>query len=243
MEEESEEPITFHDQLRKSIQRKLDRGDDHTSYATNPPGVKLKGFHYLRSNPMGYYVLSRFVRLLVIGVAILTAIWFFLLPKFGFIGGLGFGITIFVFIQVLRSRLWILFNFPKVQARKFQNAALTPGLIVSLKPLRVAAMTSLANSSLAQTEGLATKLIESPMLPKTPKKIGQRVPCVSQFSESKEPGYWGGFDSEPIAWATNSRKEIQRCEEKIGDAEFDQLKQLVDEGKIPEKAFEVMRIN
>ena len=100
------------------------------------------------------------------------------------------------------------------------------------------------NSSLATTQGAAIKILNVRSLPRHRKRVGDRVPTVCSFNNEPKAdipsGYWTDFDTMPIAWATSSVAELQRCMDKIGNEPFEELESYVKQRRLPPEPNQIL---
>ena len=209
---------------------KRDGNIRNNSFSTSAPHVKLQTFHYLRSHD-GMGCLFKFLALPFIVMFVLS-----LIGQMWLIAG--------IFLIPTAAILWMLNRILANTRMKYQDALLTPGIIVEESPLRFAVLAPLANSSdFSPTSGDAIKVISTTRLPGHPKTKGTRIPCVSSFTAGEDMFYWKDFDPEPIAWGTKDPAEIKRCEEKIGIDAFRELETYIAAGKIPTELNKLMRLD
>jgi hypothetical protein len=123
----------------------------------------------------------------------------------------------------------------------YKNALLTPGMLVSLKPLE---FISIANMD-AGTGVIvyAVKRVAIRSLPSHAKEIGAQFPCVSYFQEGTTFRRWGNFYPQPLSFGTGDREVIQMRREKLGEEEFKILQIAFELGKYPQKASQLIWIS
>jgi hypothetical protein len=128
-------------------------------------------------------------------------------------------------------------------AKYFKNALLTPAVVVSEKPLVLVGLAPLGNGEGPGYSGLQRVDLNMSGLPYHPRKRGERVPCVSAFERGEGLDRWLCFRPEPISWGTGSRRRIDACFDRLGDADFDRLDALIASGLVPKDADELILLD
>jgi hypothetical protein len=113
----------------------------------------------------------------------------------------------------------------------FKNALLTPGVVVSSKPLTIVVLAPLGNGQGPAYHGL--QRLDLKMLPYHAHTPGTRIPFVSAFQPAEGLDRWLAFNPEPICWGTGRRHLIDRCFKRLGTEDFDRLDACVAKGLIP----------
>jgi hypothetical protein len=126
-------------------------------------------------------------------------------------------------------------------ARYFKNALLTPGVIVSSRPLTVVVLAPLGNGQGPAYQGL--QRLDLRGLPYHARTPGTRVPCVSAFNPAEGLDRWLSFIPEPICWGTGRRELIDRCFERLGTGDFERLDACIARGLIPASADELILLD
>jgi hypothetical protein len=126
-------------------------------------------------------------------------------------------------------------------AKYFKNALLTPGVVVSEKPLAVVIGASLANGTGPDYYGLQRLSLSS--LPYHGRTPGTRLPAVSSFVPAEGLDRWLAFSPELICWGTGSRAKIEQCFERLGTEGFERLDACVARGFIPKDDDELILLD
>ncbi len=113
----------------------------------------------------------------------------------------------------------------------FKNALLTPGVVVTSKPLTIVVLAPLGNGEGPTYHGLQRLDLKS--LPYHAHTPGTRIPFVSAFQPAEGLDRWLSFSPEPICWGTGRRDLIDRCFQRLGTADFDRLDACVAKGLVP----------
>jgi hypothetical protein len=113
----------------------------------------------------------------------------------------------------------------------FENGLLTPGIVVSSEPLRVAVMACMSRGWGQPCWGIRRLDLEK--LPAHPHEPGTRVPFVSNFEPGELPDRWAGFNPDPISYGTGRRDRLDACVAKLGAEEFDRLARCIERGLVP----------
>jgi hypothetical protein len=126
-------------------------------------------------------------------------------------------------------------------ARYFKNALLTPGVVVSEKPLAVVILAPLGNGTGPEYHGLQRLSLSSmPYHAHTP---GTRLPVVSAFIPAEGLDRWLAFSPELICWGTGRRANIEQCFQRLGTEDFDRLDACVARGLIPKDEDELILLD
>lgn len=201
----------------------------HHSYSTNAPRVRMSIWHCLRHNARISCLPQLVLILYGLGIGLIFLSWVktsfvFLIPA--------------VLLTVLLARALYQLKLT------FYHALLSPGIITSIEPLRVATLTVMSNRPSAPSRGAAIKIINVASLPRHHKRVGEWVPMVCSFDDTPKndvpSGYWTDFTPMPIAWATSSVKELKRCMEKIGTEPFEELASYVSQRRLPPEPEQVL---
>jgi hypothetical protein len=126
-------------------------------------------------------------------------------------------------------------------ARYFKNALLTPGVVVSEKPLAVVVLAPLGNGSGPAYNGLQRLSLSS--LPYHSSTPCTRVPVVSAFLPAESLDRWLAFSPELICWGTGRRANIDQCFERLGTEDFERLDACVAKGLIPKDDDELILLD
>ena len=126
-------------------------------------------------------------------------------------------------------------------AQYFKNALLTPGVVVSEKPLAVVILASLGNGSGPRYYGLQRLSLSS--LPYHSNTPGTRVPAVCSFLPAEGLDRWLAFSPELICWGTGRRAKIEQCFERLGTEDFERLDACVAKGLIPKDDDELILLD
>jgi hypothetical protein len=126
-------------------------------------------------------------------------------------------------------------------ARYFKNALLTPGVVVSEKPLAVVILAPLGNGTGPDYHGLQRLDLSS--LPYHAHTPGTRLPVVSAFQPAEGLDRWLAFSPDLICWGTGRRANIEQCFERLGTEDFDRLDACVAKGLIPKDDDELILLD
>jgi hypothetical protein len=126
-------------------------------------------------------------------------------------------------------------------ARYFKNALLTPGVVVSSRPVTLVVIAPLGNGHGPSYQGL--RRLDMKSLPYHNHAPGTRVPFVSAFHPAEGLDRWLTFEPEPICWGTGRRELINRCFERLGTEDFDRLDALVARGLVPASEDELILLD
>lgn len=143
-----------------------------------------------------------------------------------------------------KSAFLMLFMLPMMISRMKQtyfSALLTAGVIVSVKPLRIACLVNIGNGSGKTFYGL--KIIEIDELPEHKVQLNEFIPCVSTFESGENLFRWKDFTPSPISWGTSSAEDILRCKKKIDLVDFENALKTFREGKFSKKHGEIVILN
>jgi hypothetical protein len=207
--------------------------DDNT-YASNPGGLQVNYFYWIRSFPQEPIQLV--FPLIILLLIIFLINWAFGIGLFGVIrqGGsldnLPFallGIVIFnIFFWYLISPLLnkLIFLIHRVREH-FLYGCVNPGIIVSLKPTLVAVFTDLRKNR--QVTYPAIKILPQPLKCLTKEKliIGTRLANVALYEEIKEQEseHWDNFHPIVINCVTGNKRDINRVFRSIPEWEWQAL--------------------
>jgi hypothetical protein len=148
----------------------------------------------------------------------------------GLLAFLFYGIGILLTPILLFDLLFLAVGYGP-SARYFKNALLTPGVVVSSKPLAIVVLGPLGNGQGPNYQGLQRLDLRS--LPYHAHTPGTRIPFVSAFHPADGLDRWLCFSPEPICWGTGRRELIDRCFQRLGTADFDRLEDCIARGLVP----------
>ncbi|WP_156286312.1 DUF3239 domain-containing protein [Oceanivirga salmonicida] len=114
-------------------------------------------------------------------------------------------ITIFMAGVTYEFRNWNAF----VKEDAYQYGLIIPAIIVQTNPIKIIALANMC-SEIGQDEIYAVKKMEIKKLPNHNIAIGEKVPCVSLFSEAVD-GYRRYFEPRPICWGYKDSKHIKKA--------------------------------
>ena len=120
----------------------------------------------------------------------------------------------------------------------YQNAALTAGMVVSLKPLEFISLADM-DSGVGES-AYAIKRVAIHRLPCHQEVVGSQFPCVSGFRDGATPTRWGDFDPQPLSFGTGDFELIAARRNKLGEAAFRQLQIAFEKGRYPKKSGELV---
>jgi len=126
-------------------------------------------------------------------------------------------------------------------ARYFKNALLTPGVVVSEKPLAVVILAPLGNGTGPDFHGLQRLTLSS--LPYHASTPGTRLPVVSAFLPADGLDRWLAFSPELVCWGTGRRANIDHCFLRLGTEDFERLDACVANGLIPKDDDELILLD
>ncbi|SIN78347.1 Protein of unknown function [Singulisphaera sp. GP187] len=148
----------------------------------------------------------------------------------GLLASLFYGIGILLTPILLIDLLLLVVGYGPT-ARYFKNALLTPGVVVSSKPLTIVILGPLGNGQGPNYHGL--QRIDLRSLPFHAHTPGTRIPFVSAFHRGEGLDRWLAFSPEPICWGTGRRELIDRCFQRLGTEDFDRLDNCIANGLVP----------
>ena len=114
----------------------------------------------------------------------------------------------------------------------FENGLLTPGIVLSSDPLRVAVMACMSHGRGPPCWGI--RGLDLDKLPAHPHGPGTRVPFVSIFEPGELPDRWAGFNPCPISYGTGRKDTLEACVAKLGAVEFDRLARCIERSLVPD---------
>ncbi len=126
-------------------------------------------------------------------------------------------------------------------ARYFKNALLTPGVVVSEKPLAIVILAPLGDGTGPDYHGLQRLSLSS--LPSHPRTPGTRLPVVSAFLPAEGLDRWLAFSPELVSWGTGRRANIEQCFLRLGTHDFERLDACVAKGLIPKDDDELILLD
>ena len=206
----------------------------NNSYSTLAPKIRASFWRYARYDQM-----FRFAVQLALAPALVAFVLSGIgdtLEKSGGRGLATFG-SVLVFLGglstlaaiaagVLVWRVW------KRLAMIFENGLLTPGIVLSSDPLRVAVMACMSHGRGQPCWGI--RMLDLDKLPAHPHGPGTRVPFVSFFERGELPDRWAGFNPCPISYATGRNDRLEACVAKLGALEFDRLACCIERSLVPD---------
>ncbi len=188
----------------------------------------------IRLNPLRYLWFKPETQLLLqiwIGLAVATTLA--LVLRWWIVGG----ILMLPFLLLSGLLWWI----SRRVAEIYQNALLTAGLVVSLKPLE---FISLANMDAGSgNTAYAVKRVSINRLPGHPETVGCQFPCVSGFQDGPTSQRWGDFNPEPLSFGTGDLELIEARRKKLGEAAFIQLQKAFVQGRYPKESDKLVWLN
>ncbi len=186
------------------------------SFSTRCPKIKASRGRLLRYHPEINLLFKITLCTLLAAVTFVALSWLILAILTGIL---------------LIGEIWLLRFATTKQAEIYENALLTPGIIVTEKPIEVVV---LANMNTGYTDGpiWATQLYRYKQLPLTEIKKGGIVPCVSGF-QGDEIEKYERFTAGPLSFATKDIEAIKRNSTRFEEDELKLLQTLVSNGNIP----------
>lgn len=151
-----------------------------------------------------------------------------------------YGLGVLLGLVLLLDLLFLAVGYGP-SARYYKNALLTPGVIISAKPLSVVVLAPLGNGQGPSYQGL--RRLDLKLLPYHPRTPGTRIPLVSSFYPAEGLDRWLLFHPQPISWGTGRRDLINRCFDRMGTEDFDRLEALVARGLVPSNDDELILLD
>ena len=115
----------------------------------------------------------------------------------------------------------------------YQSAHLIPGIVVKRDPLVIATMAPMSKAQDVSPVYALKRMKDSPF-PGDRFMDGERLTMVAKFTPGEHDDYWSNFHPFPLSWATGDHAELQRCENKIGDKEYEMLETAIAQGFLPD---------
>jgi hypothetical protein len=207
----------------------------NNSYSTLAPNIRASFWRCARYNPLFRFAVQ---------LALVPALVAFVLGGIGDTleksGGRGLATlgNVLVFLAGLSTLAAIaagafLWSVWTRMAVFFENGLLTPGIVLSSDPLRVAVMACMSHGRGQPCWGIRRLDLEK--LPAHPHEPGTRVPFVSNFEPSELPDRWAGFNPYPISYGAGRKDQIEACVAKLGAEEFDRLARCIERGLVPDR--------
>jgi hypothetical protein len=207
----------------------------NNSYSTCSPKIRPSFWRFVRYHPLFRFAVKLALVPAVVGI-VLAGIGDTLekaggrgLATFGgvltFLGGLS--ILAAIAAGAFLRRIW------KSMAMYFENGLLTPGIVVSSEPLRVAVMACMSHGGGQPCWGI--RKLDLDELPAHPHDLGTRVPFVSIFEPGERPDRWADFKPDPISYGTGRNGRLDVCVAKLGDEEFERLANCIERGLVPDR--------
>ncbi len=206
----------------------------NNSYSTLAPKIRASFWRYVR-----YDEVFRFAVLLALALALVAFVLGGIgdtLEKSGGRGLATFG-SVLVFLGGLSTLAAIaagvlVWKVWKRLAVIFENGLLTPGIVLSSDPLRVAVMACMSHGQGQPCWGI--RRLDLDKLPAHPHGPGTRVPFVSIFEPGELPDRWAGFNPCPISYGTGRKDRLDACVAKLGALEFDRLARCIERSLVPD---------
>jgi len=181
--------------------------------------------------------MTQFRRVSLIGTLTLGVVGYLLVTSSIAVGRF-FGVLMlmgaFVAAPVTALLTWALSLARKKTAEFFENALLTPAVVISSQPLEFVSLANM-NTGLGRDRH-AIKRVKIDVLPEYSSDVGTQFPCVSTFDSGEVPGIWGDFDPVPLSFGTGEPDILKSRAEKIGAEGFAVLRACVKKGVIPDEA-------
>lgn len=128
--------------------------------------------------------------------------------------------TIFLTVILLLYMGWLLY----CDMYLFYKGDTCPAIVLSLKPLVLAAYTDLSKG---EGKYPVLKLIKIKNRVKNPiKKVGEIVPTIANYEPSGNKPYWESFNPVPAYYGTSDQKELNRVKKILKDDPIKDLKFL-----------------
>lgn len=213
------------------------------TYAAVSSGVRPRFFRYARYE-IGLRFLSRCTAILFgIGLVIIRG-GSLLRTHFG-----GWTPAIGIVLYVIGALLVLLgaviglctIAYYLHSANYFENALLTPGVVLSRDPLAVVVLASMSDGRGPEYHGIARLDLKD--LPDHDHEPGTRVPCVSRFAAKEGLDRWAYFVPEPVSFGTGDAKDLSQCFERLGEEPFRQLERCVRRAPMPKDADEIVLLD
>jgi Protein of unknown function (DUF3239) len=123
----------------------------------------------------------------------------------------------------------------------FENGLLTPGIVLSSDPLRVAVMACMSHGGGQPCWGV--RRLDLDRLPAHPHRPGTRVPFVSIFEPGELLDRWAGFNPCPISYGTGRKERLEACVAKLGALEFDRLARCMYRSLVPDGDDRIVQVD
>ncbi|MCD6051691.1 MAG: hypothetical protein K0Q55_3100 [Verrucomicrobia bacterium] len=191
------------------------------SVASLPARVRVNPFRYLWFEPEARSFYQAWF--ILIGLMIFTAYiqWWVLA-----------GVLLVIWVPIT-IYLGLIFKYVP---RLYKKCLLTPAMVVSQRPLEFIALVNMDAGT--GEPAYAIKREAVPLLPFHSHEIGTLFPCVSSFNGTGESGRWTYFSPVPISFGTGDAEVIEKCMDRLGDAEFAPLLEAYEHGNYPTDADE-----
>lgn len=207
------------------------------SFSTNAPHVQASAWRILRyDREFRAMAGSALVLVLIEGALLAGAVVLFLTGHW-ILGSL----AALLALPLLKTAIIVSIYMPKglmMVKSMYRNALLTPGIVVSANPLRLACLAAMGNGMGGDFWGL--KVIETGDIPLHDGRVGEVVPCVSVFESGDEVERWADFTPRPISWGTADPAEVRRCLAKLDQDELKRAKELVAAKRFPAESGELL---
>jgi hypothetical protein len=207
------------------------------SFSTNAPHVQASSWRILRyDREFRDVVRSALIIVLIEAALVGGAVWLFATGHW-ILGSL----AALLALPLLKTAIVVSVYLPRglmMVKSMYRNALLTPGIVISANPVRLACLAAMGNGMGGDFWGL--KVIETGVIPLHAGKVGEVVPCVSVFDSGEEIERWADFTPRPISWGTADPAEVRRCLAKLDQDELKRAKELVAARRFPAEPGKVL---
>ncbi|GDY11757.1 hypothetical protein LBMAG53_06350 [Planctomycetota bacterium] len=220
---------------QEKVRKEPDGAVINESYSTNAPHVKASLWRLMKHDD-DLRLWSNLILIAGFGVFFLSVWGARLISQDQVLWGgilLALGIALLVFLLYFSILFLRALHMTRVM---FYNALLSPAMIISLDPLKLACVAEMGNGRDGDYWGW--KMREVKDLPGHHRQLHEIIPCVSVFRDG--PGdHHADFDPRPICWGTSDKKEVERCLQKTDREALEQLQMLIRDGNFAQLSDEV----
>lgn len=208
---------------RKDMRDEFDEMGDivNGTFSGRAPKIKLDPLRLLRRDLALSLLFKIFLFFAIVGGALVAISWKIL-------GGI-----LLVIAVLLAVLIW---RFIGNRKTEFQNAVLSPGIVISESPPTVLILANMASDGeYGDAPIWGVKKEDSRSLEPFPNKIGQRIPCVTAFLGTRLEGSWDQMVSSPLTSGTGDRKKLEEALSRLDDEEeWRILEMAIQQNRIPE---------
>ncbi|MEM7601566.1 MAG: DUF3239 domain-containing protein, partial [Verrucomicrobiota bacterium] len=136
---------------------------------------------------------------------------------------------------------FVILRFINLRKVEFQNAVLSPGIVIAQKPPTVLILANMACGGSSEPIW-AVKMENCRSLSPFPNQIGQRIPCVTAFLGSGFGGSWDAMVPNPLTSGTGDETELQEALSRLDDEDEWQVLEFAIHQKCFPKEGETLRL-